>query len=130
VGVETRGLASSALVAALVAWLLRAGVMAVIDGPWRGPLEGLLLAVGLLLYLGGAVAAGISVPPEREVGALLLWGFVGFAAGAVLFFLAQTVLSLVTPSGAGWAWGEAQLWLAAGLGVIVWLSVQDGLDAS
>ena len=126
---ETRGLASKALVAALVAWLLRAGVIAVVDGPWRGPLEGLLLGVGLLLYLGGAVAAGISIAPERAVGPLLLWGFVGFAAGAVLFFLAQTVLGLVTPSGAGWAWAEAQLWVAAGLGMIVWLSVQDGLDA-
>jgi hypothetical protein len=128
--VATRGYASAALVAALVAWLLRAGVIAVVDGPWRGALEGFLLALGLLLYLGGSVLAGVSLAPERTAGPLILSGFVGFAAGAVLYFLAQTVLSLVTPSNPGWAWGEAQLWAAAGLGVIVWLSVQDGLDAT
>ncbi len=127
---ETRGLASKALVAALVSWLLRAGVIAVIDGPWRGPLEGFLLAVGLLFYLGGSVLAGVSLAPERTTGPVILSGFVGFAAGAVLYFLAQTVLGLVTPSDPGWAWGEAQLWVAAGLGMIVWLSVQDGLDAT
>jgi hypothetical protein len=128
--VSTRERASASLVGALVVWLLRAGVIAAIDGPWRGPLEGLLLGVGLLLYLGGSVAAGVSIAPERTAGPVLLWGFVGFATGALVFFLAQTVLSLVTPSHAGWAWGEAQLWAAVGLGVIIWLSVQDGLDAT
>ena len=126
----TRGIASSALFGAVVAWLLRAGVIAVVDGPLRGALEGLLLAVGLLLYLAGSVAAGLSIAPERAAGPVLLWGFVGFAAGAVLFFAAETVIGLVAPSHAGWAWGEAPLWAAAGLGVVVWLSVKDGLDAS
>jgi hypothetical protein len=128
--VATRGYASGALMGALVLWLLRAGVIAGIDGTWRGVLEGVLLGLGLLLYLVGAVLAGLSIAPERAAGPLLLWGFVGFATGALVFFLAQTVVGLVTPSDAGWAWDEAQLWAAAGLGVVVWLSVQDGLDAT
>jgi hypothetical protein len=128
--VRTRGLASGALVAALISWLLQGAVIAWLDGPLRGPLEVLLLAVGLLMYLAGSVAAGISITPDRTPGPVLLWGFVGFAVGAVIFWLAQAATSLVAPSHAGWAWGEAQLWLAAGLGVIVWLSVQDGLDAT
>jgi hypothetical protein len=128
--VATRRNASAALVGALVAWLLRGGVIAVVDGPLRGALEMVLLVAGLVLYLGGAVLAGICLAPDRTAGSVVLWGFVGFAVGSLIFFLAQTMVALVTPSNAGWAWGEAPLWAAAGLGVIVWLSVQDGLDAT
>jgi MFS family permease len=105
-------------------------VILAVDGGWRAPLEGLLLVVGLLLYLAGSIAAGLSVAPTHAPGPLVVWGFVGFAAGSLLFFVAQTVLSLIAPSNAGWVWGEAQLWAAAGLGVLIWLSVQDGLDAT
>jgi hypothetical protein len=128
--VRTRRVASGALFGSLVTWLLRGGVIAVVGGPLKTPLEGLLFLIGFLLYLGGSVAAGLAITPERTAGPVLLWGFIGFAAGSVLYVLAEGVLSLVTPSNAGWFWSEAPLWLAAGLGVIVWLSVQDGLDAS
>jgi hypothetical protein len=126
----TRRNASAALVGALVAWLLRGGVIAVVDGPLRGALEVVLLVAGLVLYLGGAVLAGVCLAPDRTTGPVVLRGFVGFAIGSLILFLSQTALGLVTPSNAGWAWGEAPLWAAAGLGVIVWLSVQDGLDAT
>jgi hypothetical protein len=126
----TRGNASAALVGALVAWLLRGGVIAVIDGPLRGALEVLLLVLGLVLYLSGSVLAGVCIAPDREVGPVVLWGFIGFAVGSLIFFIAQTVLGMLAPSNGGWAWGEAPFWVAAGLGVIVWLSVQDGLDAT
>lgn len=115
---------------ALVAWLLRGGVIAVVDGPLRSALEILLLLAGLVLYTAGSVLAGLCLAPERTVGPVVLWGFVGFAVGSLIFFIAQTVLGLVAPSDGGWVWGEAPLWAAAGFGVIVWLSVQDGIDAA
>ena len=64
-------------------------MIAVVGGPLKTPLEGLLFLIGLLLYLGGSVAAGLAITPERTAGPVLLWGFVGFAAGSVLYVLAE-----------------------------------------
>ena len=106
-------LAAFAAVGAVVAWVLKAIVIAVAGGLDQSPLESPLFILGLLL-ISIAFAAGGFAAAEGRGTAMRAAGVVGgVVVGLLLFILVETAVGAVVPDSAGWVKEEAGLWVAS-----------------
>lgn len=106
-------LAAFAAAGAVVAWVLKAIVIAAAGGLDQSALESPLFILGLLL-ISIAFAAGGFAAAEGRGTAMRAVGVVGgVVVGLLLFILVETAVGAVVPDSAGWVKEEAGLWVAS-----------------
>lgn len=108
-------------VGAVVAWGLKAVVIAVAGGLDRSPLEAPLFFLGLVLLVAAFVAAGLALTAGRGNVARVL-GVVGaLVVGIAVSGLVETGVGALVPGSAGWVQEEAGLWAISTMTAVAFL---------
>lgn len=94
-----------------VFWTAKAIAIAIAGGLDLSPLEGPLFLLGMLACLVTAAVTGMALAQGRGTLARVLAAVAGVAAAAVFGAVVSVLVSLVEPAGAGWVWGEINLWV-------------------
>ena len=102
-----------AAVGAVVAWALKAIVIAAAGGLDRSPLEGPLFFLGLLLLATAFVAGGLALAVNRGTGVRIFGAIGGLLLGLLAFVLVEEAVGSMVPESAGWVREEAGLWVAS-----------------
>ena len=111
--------AAASAVGAVLAWALKAVVIAAAGGLDQSPLEGPLFFVGLILISLAFAAAGVAIAAGRGAFVRVLGALSGVVAGLALFMVVETATGTLVPDSAGWVQEEAGLWAASAITAVL-----------
>lgn len=121
-------------VGAVAVWAVKAVAIGVAGGLDESPLESPLFVLGLVLYVLGVIAIGLSVTAGRSILWRVLGALVAFVIAVVAFLVVDAIVAGLAPDDdPHWVWAEVQLWIvsvATALGWLAWRSRRAPVSAA